>query len=61
MLYLINVSYLSSKKTFGKGLMFYILVIGVIIVFQDSYKKIDIISAKQLNVRLPVNQQLSDF
>ena len=44
-----NVSYLSSITVFSKVLLFYILVIGLIVVFQDAYKKIDIISAKQLS------------
>jgi preprotein translocase subunit SecY len=54
-----NVSYLSSITVFSKVLLFYILVIGLIVVFQDAYKKIDIISAKQLSG--DQNQQLATF
>ena len=45
-----KVSYLDNLKTVGQGLIFYLFVVSVIILFQDSFKKINIIAAKQLNV-----------
>tara|TARA_B100000683_G_scaffold167183_1_gene161084 strand:- start:6551 stop:7828 length:1278 start_codon:yes stop_codon:yes gene_type:complete len=43
-----NAAYLSNFATLCKALVFYLFVVTVVIVFQDSYKKIGIISAKQL-------------
>lgn len=41
-------SYLGNFVTLCQGLIFYLFVVTVVIIFQDSYKKIGIISAKQL-------------
>jgi len=43
-------SYLDNLRISGQGLIFYIFVVSVIILFQDSYKKINIVAAKQLNL-----------
>ena len=43
-------SYLDNLRISGQGLIFYLFVVSVIILFQDSYKKIDIVAAKQLNI-----------
>jgi preprotein translocase subunit SecY len=43
-----NAAYLSNLATLCKTSLFYLFVVTVVIVFQDSYKKISIISAKQL-------------
>ena len=45
-----NPSFLGTVSVFGQGLLFYILIVTLIVVFQDAYKKIAIVSAKQLNV-----------
>ena len=43
-------AYLDNLSTLGQGLIFYLLIVGIIILFQESYKKIDIVSAKQLTL-----------
>ena len=43
-------SYLDNLRISGQGLIFYLFVVSVIILFQDSYKKINIVAAKQLNL-----------
>ena len=43
-------SYLDNLRITGQGLIFYLFVVSVIILFQDSYKKINIVAAKQLNL-----------
>ncbi len=43
-------SYLDNLRIIGQGLIFYLFVVSVIILFQDSYKKINIVAAKQLNL-----------
>ena len=43
-------SYLDILRISGQGLIFYLFVVSVIILFQDSYKKINIVAAKQLNL-----------
>lgn len=57
-----KVSYFDNLKTIGQGLIFYFFVVSVIILFQDSFKKINIISAKQLNVSYSSqNQNFSEL
>jgi preprotein translocase subunit SecY len=43
-------SYLDNLRISGQGLIFYLFVVSVIILFQESYKKINIVAAKQLNL-----------
>merc|ERR1712194_100618 len=43
-------SYLDNLRISGQGLIFYLFVVSVIILFQDSYKKINIVAAKQLTL-----------
>ena len=52
-------SYLDNLRISGQGLIFYLFVVSVIILFQDSYKKINIVAAKQLN--LSSSDQSQDF
>jgi preprotein translocase subunit SecY len=47
---LANTSYLSGILTISKLLIAYFFIVLVIVVFQYSYKKVDIVSAKQLNL-----------
>ena len=55
-------SYLSNLLTLCQGLLFYLFVVTVVIVFQDSYKKISIISAKQLTGDyVGQNQKISEL
>ena len=57
-----KVSYFDNLKTIGQGLIFYFFVVIVIILFQDSFKKINIIAAKQLNVSYSSqNQNFSEL
>lgn len=57
-----KISYFDNLKTIGQGLIFYFFVVSVIILFQDSFKKINIISAKQLNVSYSSqNQNFSEL
>ena len=43
-------SYLDNLRISSQGLILYLFVVSVIILFQDSYKKINIVAAKQLNL-----------
>lgn len=43
-------SYKSNLILGLQGLLIYVFVVFIVVVFQDAYKKIDIVSAKQLNV-----------
>ena len=47
---LINASYLDTLFLIGQGLSIYLFVVFIIVLFQDAYKKINIVSAKQLNL-----------
>lgn len=47
---LTNSSYLDVLNLVGQGILIYLFVVFIIILFQDAYKKITIVSAKQLNV-----------
>jgi preprotein translocase subunit SecY len=43
-----------------QGLSFYLFIVSLIVMFQDSYKKVDLVSAKQLNINYSgQNQQFS--
>jgi preprotein translocase subunit SecY len=46
--FFVKQSYLANFGILCQGLLFYFFVVTIVIVFQDSYKKIGIISAKQL-------------
>ena len=52
-------SYLDNLRISSQGLILYLFVVSVIILFQDSYKKINIVAAKQLN--LSSSDQSQDF
>ena len=43
-------SYLETTTLIGQGTLIYLFIVFVIVLFQDAYKKISIVSAKQLNV-----------
>ena len=43
-------SYLETTTLIGQGALIYLFIVFVIVLFQDAYKKISIVSAKQLNV-----------
>jgi preprotein translocase subunit SecY len=43
-------SYLNIMILFGKIILIYFFIVGIIIIFQNTYKKITIISAKQLSI-----------
>ena len=43
-------SYLNTVSLVGQGLLIYLFIVFVIVLFQDAYKKINIVSAKQLNI-----------
>ena len=43
-------SYLNTVSLVGQGLLIYLFIVFVIVLFQDAYKKINIVSAKQLNL-----------
>jgi len=45
-----QVSYSENFRVLCQALIFYLFVVFIIILFQDSFKKIDIIAAKQLNL-----------
>jgi preprotein translocase subunit SecY len=51
-----NVSFSNFLKL-GPGLIVYLFIVLVIVVFQDSYKKVDIVSARQLNVNYGESNQ----
>ena len=42
--------YLSTISLIGQGLLVYLFIVFIIVLFQDAYKKINIVSAKQLNI-----------
>ena len=52
-------SYLDNLRISSQGLILYLFVVSVIILFQDSYKKVNIVAAKQLN--LSSSDQSQDF
>ena len=55
-------AYLDNLSTLGQGLIFYLLIVGIIILFQEAYKKIDIVSAKQLTLNYSnQNTQLGEL
>jgi len=43
-------SYLDNLLLIGQGLLIYLFIVFIIVLFQDAYKKINIVSAKQLNI-----------
>ena len=45
-----NASYFSNTVTISKLLIAYFFIVLVVVIFQYSYKKVDIVSAKQLNL-----------
>lgn len=45
-----NIEYKDLLLLIGQGLIIYFFVVFVIVLFQDAYKKITIVSAKQLNI-----------
>ena len=50
-------SYFDTFRLVGQGLLIYLFIVFIIVLFQDAYKKINIVSAKQLN--LNYSDQLS--
>jgi preprotein translocase subunit SecY len=46
----IGTSYLDNLLLIGQGLLIYLFIVFIIVLFQDAYKKINIVSAKQLNI-----------
>ena len=47
---LVAASYLDTVLIILQGLIIYLFIVFVIVLFQDAYKKINIVSAKQLNI-----------
>jgi preprotein translocase subunit SecY len=47
---LTSTSYLGGALLLGQGLLIYLFIVFIIVLFQDAYKKINIVSAKQLNI-----------
>ena len=45
-----NASYLDTLTLVTEGLLIYLFIVFIIVLFQDAYKKINIVSAKQLNI-----------
>lgn len=43
-------SYLDNLLLIGQGFLIYLFIVFIIVLFQDAYKKINIVSAKQLNI-----------
>jgi len=43
-------SYLNTLFLLVQGLLIYLFIVFIIVLFQDAYKKISIVSAKQLNI-----------
>jgi preprotein translocase subunit SecY len=43
-------SYLDTLFLVGQGTLIYLFIVFIIVLFQDAYKKINIVSAKQLNI-----------
>jgi preprotein translocase subunit SecY len=59
-----NESLFSSLGTISQGVLIYFFIVLFVILFQDSYKKVTIISAKQLSLSMDLvqqNAQFSDF
>ena len=56
-----NGSLLSSLGTAVQGLIIYLIIVLFVILFQDSYKKVNIISAKQLNSSTDLVEQNVNF
>ena len=57
-----DTSYIGNIFTISKLLLAYILIVLIIVIFQYSYKKVDIVSAKQLNLNYSGdNTQLSEL
>jgi preprotein translocase subunit SecY len=52
---LIGASYLDTIFLIFQGLSIYLFIVFVIVLFQDAYKKINIVSAKQLNLSYSVS------
>ena len=47
---LVSTSYLDTLVLVGQGLVVYLFIVFIIVLLQDAYKKISIVSAKQLNI-----------
>lgn len=47
---LTGASYLDNIFLLSQGLLIYLFIVFIIVLFQDAYKKINIVSAKQLNL-----------
>ena len=47
---LLSTSYLDNFRLISQGFLIYLFIVFVIVLFQDAYKKINIVSAKQLNL-----------
>lgn len=47
---LTGASYFDNAVLLGQGILIYLFVVFIIVLFQDAYKKISIVSAKQLNI-----------
>ena len=56
-----NVSISEIVGKFIQSSLIYIFVVVIVILFQDSYKKVDIVSVKQLNVNNNLSKELSNF
>ena len=54
---LTNRSYLSNIIFGCQGVFLYLFIVGIIVVFQDAYKKINIVSAKQLSLNYSEQKQ----
>ena len=56
-------SYLDTLFLVGQGTLIYLFIVFIIVLFQDAYKKINIVSAKQLNInsfeQLPQSNNLA--
>ena len=57
-------SYLDNILVIAQGFLIYLFIVFIIVLFQDAYKKISIVSAKQLNTnysdQLPVSGELKN-
>jgi preprotein translocase subunit SecY len=47
---LLSTSYLDNFRLISQGFLIYLFIVFLIVLFQDAYKKINIVSAKQLNL-----------
>lgn len=54
-----GISYFKSSLLIGQGLLVYLLIVFIIVLFQDAYKKIAIVSAKQLNINSSISNSAS--